>query len=62
MRKHSGIGVREIAKKLNLNISYGVDVISTIKEIISQIEPIAIAHNINVNFKCSKINLIFRSS
>lgn len=44
--------------KLNLNISYGVDVISTVKEIISQIEPIAIAHNSTINFTFSKAEIV----
>lgn len=44
--------------KINLNISYGVDVISTIKEIIAQIEPIAIAHSTEINFHSSNQDIV----
>jgi signal transduction histidine kinase len=44
--------------KLELNISYGVDVILAVKEIISQIEPIAVAHNSVINFICSKTDIV----
>ncbi len=44
--------------KINLNISYGVDVISAIKEIITQIEPIAIAHNTEINFTFSNQDIV----
>ena len=44
--------------KLEINISYGVDVILAVKEIISQIEPIAVAHNSVINFICSKNDIV----